>query len=231
MLDSNFWKKYFKVYDVLNLLIPYQKLLESVCNELEIKKGDKILEAGCGTGNLALKIKQRGGDVIGLDYCKEALDIYKGKDKNAKVILADLTEKLPFSDNSFDKIACNNVLYAIPGEKQLALLKEFYRILKRGGKLVISNPRKGAQPFKIYQSHIKDSLKVRGLIATFYSIIKMSIPTLKMFRFNRWILKEKKKFFLSSREQQRALKIAGFSVIKTELVYAKQGILTFAIER
>jgi len=56
MLDSKFWKRYFKVYDVLNLLIPYQELLNTICDELDIKPGEKILEAGCGTGNLALKI-------------------------------------------------------------------------------------------------------------------------------------------------------------------------------
>ena len=44
MLDSKFWKRYFKVYDVLNLLIPYQELLETICDELDIKPGEKILE-------------------------------------------------------------------------------------------------------------------------------------------------------------------------------------------
>ena len=44
MLDSKFWKRYFKVYDVLNLLIPYQELLNTICDELDIKPGEKILE-------------------------------------------------------------------------------------------------------------------------------------------------------------------------------------------
>jgi hypothetical protein len=44
MLDARFWKKYFDVYDVLNLLIPYQELLETIFDELEIKPGEKILE-------------------------------------------------------------------------------------------------------------------------------------------------------------------------------------------
>jgi len=44
MLDTNFWHKYFQVYDVLNLAIPYQELLNSICDELDIKKGERILE-------------------------------------------------------------------------------------------------------------------------------------------------------------------------------------------
>ena len=46
MLDSKFWTKYFKVYDVLNLLIPYQELLETICNELDIKKVKSKYEEG-----------------------------------------------------------------------------------------------------------------------------------------------------------------------------------------
>jgi len=41
MLDSKFWRNYFKVYDVLNLLIPYQELLETICEKLDIKLGGR----------------------------------------------------------------------------------------------------------------------------------------------------------------------------------------------
>jgi ubiquinone/menaquinone biosynthesis C-methylase UbiE len=229
MLDSRFWKKYFEVYDVLNLLIPYQELLETICDELDIKPGEKILEAGCGTGNLALKIKERGAEVIGLDNCKEALEIYKKKDPKAKVVLADLREKLPFPDNYFDKIASNNTLYAIPKEKQLDTLKEFYRILKPGGKIVISNPKKSSNPLKIYFKGIKQSLKQRGSIKTFKKMLLIIIPTLKMFYYNRKILKNNKHHFLDFfdyDEQKKLLDQTGFiNISETELVYAQQVFL------
>ena len=48
MLKSNFWKKYFGVYDVLNLLIPYQELLETICKELDIREGEKAFEVNQG---------------------------------------------------------------------------------------------------------------------------------------------------------------------------------------
>jgi hypothetical protein len=37
MLDAKFWEKYFEVYDVLNLVIPYRELLEKIADKLEIK--------------------------------------------------------------------------------------------------------------------------------------------------------------------------------------------------
>ena len=229
MLDSNFWKNYFKVYDVLNLLIPYQELLETICNELNIIPGEKILEAGCGTGNLALKIKEKEANVVGLDNCKEALDIYRQKDPTAELVLASLEEKLPFPDNFFDKITSNNTIYAIPKEKQLLTLKELYRILKPNGEIVISNPKKGWKPGKIYTKGIIENFKQEGILTTLLKIIKLIIPTLKIFYYNYKIKKEVQYYFCDIEEQKLLLENAGFKKIaNTKLLYAKQAILNSA---
>jgi ubiquinone/menaquinone biosynthesis C-methylase UbiE len=229
MLDSRFWKNYFKVYDVLNLLIPYQELLNTICDELDIKTGEKILEAGCGTGNLALKIKERGAEVIGLDNCKEALDIYRKKDPDAKLVLADLREKLPFPDNYFDKIASNNTLYSISKERQLETLKELHRILKSKGKIVVSNMRRGWKPMKIYITAIKKNFKKEGGVITIKKIMKMIIPTIKMFYYNHLILGSGvvgQYHFFDFDEQKNLLKKAGFiNISDTKKVYANEAIL------
>jgi ubiquinone/menaquinone biosynthesis C-methylase UbiE len=235
MLNSKFWKNYFKVYDVLNLLIPYQELLKTICDELDIEKGEKILEAGCGTGNLDLKISEKGGAVIGLDNCKEALEIYQKKDRNAKVVLADLTEKLPFPDNFFDKIACNNTLYTIPKEKQLDVLKEFYRILKPNGKIIIVNPKKGAKILPIYFSHIEKSFKKIGVRETLSNLIKLLSKTIKMIYFNSLIKNETKREiykFLTLIERKDLLQKAGFSKsLEPKFIYANQNILNVGIKQ
>lgn len=229
MLDSNFWKNYFKVYDVLNLLIPYRELLETICDELEIKPGEKILEAGCGTGNLALKIKERGAEVVGLDNCKEALDIYHKKDPKAELVLADLAKKLPFPDSYFNKIASNNTLYAIPKEKQLFTLKELYRILKPRGKIVLTNPIKESKVFKIYITGIKESFKKGGVIFTIKTVFQLIPQTVKMFYFNSKIKSEASEGtynFMKYEEQKNLLKTANFiNILDTKLTYANQAIL------
>lgn len=234
MLNSSFWERYFRVYDVLNLLIPYQELLKTICDELDIKPGEKILEAGCGTGNLAIKIKERGGNVIGLDNCKEALEIYKKKDPNAKTVLADLREKLPFPDNYFDKIACNNTLYILPKEKHLFTLKEFYRILKPGGKIVIVNPKKGGSPLKIYLQGVKKSFKKIGVLKTIKNVLLMFIPTIEILFYNAKIKKESEKksyHFFDLDEQKKYLEKIGFhNFTENKLVYEDQAILTSAIK-
>jgi len=234
MLNSKFWENYFKVYDSLNLLIPYQELLETICEELEIKKGEKILEAGCGTGNLALKIKERGAEVVGLDNCQEALDIYRKKDPTAKLVLADLRERLPFPDNYFDKIASNNTLYIIPKERQLDTLKELYRILKPRGKIVIANPKEDANVLSIYLLGIKQSIKKRGWKKTLKSVIKFLPQTLKMFYYNYLIKKRERSEvynLLTGVKQKELLQKAGFvKISETKFIYANQGILNIGFK-
>jgi len=215
----------------LNLFIPYQELLEAICRELDIKEGEKILEAGCGTGNLALKIKERRADVEGLDNCKAALEIYKKKDHDAELVLADLTKKLPFLNNYFDKIACNNVLYAIPKDKQPSLISEFYRILKPGGKIVISNPKKGWKLYKIYIAGIRENFHREGVVKSILKIFKLLIFAIKILHYNHLIARESEFYFFDIDEQNKLLIKAGFrNATNTELVYGEQSLLNSAVK-
>src|SRR3989344_4264081 len=90
MLDTRFWKKYFEVYDVLNELEPYRNLLGTFLSQLGDVRGKKILDAGAGTGNLAVLLKNNGGEVVGLDYSGEGLRIFKQKLPNSQTIIHDL---------------------------------------------------------------------------------------------------------------------------------------------
>ena len=103
MLSKKFWEKYFKVYDILNLCIPYQEMQKEIINELEIQPDEIVLEAGAGTGNLVLEIKRRGGQVIALDSLRVALEICLKKNRHIKTVHHDLRKKLPFPNDYFDK--------------------------------------------------------------------------------------------------------------------------------
>ncbi|RJR31177.1 methyltransferase domain-containing protein [Candidatus Parcubacteria bacterium] len=196
-VDAEFWRKYTKVYDTLNNVISYQELLADVCNELQIKSGDKILEAGCGTGNLAIKMKGLGAEVIGLDSCKEALDVYKQKDKDAKAVLWDLSKTpLPFPDNYFNKITCVNVLYAIAVEKRESIVKEFYRILKPEGKVVLVNVEKNGSVCKIYFHHLNLLFREKGAINMVANLLKFLPNALRLLYYNLFIVVDRIFFFV-----------------------------------
>ena len=232
MFDTKFWKKYFTTYDVLNLVIPYQELLDELIKNLDVKSDELILDAGSGTGNLTIKLERIEAKVIALDYSKEGLESHKAKDENANTIQHDLSRPLPFTDSYFDKIVSNNTIYTISPEKRPAIFKEFYRVLKPGGKIVIANVHTGFKPFEIYKEGIKKMIHKQGVLYTIFTVLKMIVPTIKIFYFNSKIKKEHKVgdyHFMKENEQQDLLRQAGFkNISENKLVYANQGILNSA---
>ena len=101
---------------------------------LKPKNKDKVLDIGCGTGRVTKLISKKTKKVIGIDFSNEMIQIAKKTLKNAKNIeykKVDISKKLPFKDNSFDKVTAILVLNHIKYNKRL--FKEIYRILKKDG--------------------------------------------------------------------------------------------------
>lgn len=233
-IDHEFWEKYFKVYDVLNIVIPYQELLDTIIEKLDIEKNDLVLDAGCGTGNLAIKMKNCGANVIGIDYCAAALERYKLKNPKAEAIIHDLTMPLPFPDNYFDKIASNNVIYTLKKEMRNAVFGEFYRVLKPNGTIVVANACKGIKPVMIYFDTVKKQKERSGVVTTTTMIFKMLIPTIKMLIYNKQLVNEDDNGsaeFVEEDEQFELLRYSGFrNVGKNMPVYSNQSILNFGFK-
>ncbi len=232
MLDIVFWKKYFSTYDILNKLIPYQNLLNDLIEYLEIRKGDIVLDAGAGTGNLSILLKKIGANVLALDSSKEGLERLKIKDKDNKIVtlVFDLSKKLPFEDNYFDKIVSNNVIYTLNPDKRISVMREFHRVLKQGGKIVISNVIEGWSPLKIYLNHLDVEKKEIGIFRLLWKILALLIPTVRMFYYNSKIKKEEGVVnSIKKNEQMLLLAKVGFvNISPDKLTYADQAILNSA---
>jgi ubiquinone/menaquinone biosynthesis C-methylase UbiE len=93
----------------------------------------KLLDVPAGEGALAVRLKNIGFEVTCADLYTE---IFKLKDTEIK--RGNLDEKLPFDDRSFDYIVCVEGLEHI--ENPANAIREFSRLLKQKGKLVISVP-------------------------------------------------------------------------------------------
>ncbi len=98
----------------------------------------RILDCGCGTGYLSLKIggKRPEATVIGLDPSKEMLSL-ASPSKNVHFKVGNATE-LPFKSGFFEAIVCKEALHHV--DKPQKAVKEFYRTLKPGGLLMLSDP-------------------------------------------------------------------------------------------
>jgi SAM-dependent methyltransferase len=93
-----------------------------------------ILEIGCGTGNVSSYLATRGYEVTGCEFYKYALDVsWPGFNKVRGDALI-----LPFGDNTFDIVGLFDVIEHFDNDR--AVLREAYRVLKKGGFLVVTVP-------------------------------------------------------------------------------------------
>lgn len=115
--------------------------LELQMNLLDIKPGDHLLDVGCGIGIQAKEMAKRvtsTGKVIGTDISTTMIEVAKTKNYNTGLPLEFLNAEAshqPFPDHSFNGIRTERVLLYIPDSPKV--LKEFKRLLKPGGKVVI----------------------------------------------------------------------------------------------
>jgi ubiquinone/menaquinone biosynthesis C-methylase UbiE len=229
-LDHVFWQKYFKVYDVLNIVLPYRELMESLVERLNPVAGENILDAGAGTGNLSIRLLEKKAKITAFDSSQEGLDRILLKSPDIKRVLGDLEDILPFDNESFDKIVSNNAIYLTDKKKRPEIFAEFFRVLKPGGILIVSNIHCEFNPLEIYKEHLKKYKKLYGLKRTIIHLIRFIPPTILMFYYNAKVKKSnhgQEIAFITEGEHETLMKEAGFTEInKTQSVYAKQGYLT-----
>ena len=94
-----------------------------------------VLDIGCGTGAMSQKLEQFG-TVISADFSPLALSYSKRRDLHH--LCASDAMQLPFRDSSFDIIVALDILEHVRDDE--AALREFYRVLKPGGRVVATVP-------------------------------------------------------------------------------------------
>lgn len=107
---------------------------DSFYYSLFFKKGQRILDIGCSTGNF---LAQDPKHIIGLDSDADAVAI--ARKRGLQALQHDITKKLPFKAASLDNIHCKHVLEHL--DNPLPLLCDIFRVLKNNGRLVLVTDR------------------------------------------------------------------------------------------
>ena len=137
---------YAPFYDRLMTLLTLgreRSLREITLDLASVRPGDRVLEAGCGTGTLSLAAKARvgtAGEVCGIDAAEEMIAV--ARRKGARVGLdvdfrVGQFSNLPFPDDRFDVVLCSFMIFHMPESLRLGGIHEVHRVLRPEGRFLI----------------------------------------------------------------------------------------------
>jgi ubiquinone/menaquinone biosynthesis C-methylase UbiE len=129
------WSRFYDFAPVQRLT--YRPEHDAVLRALRRAKHRRVLDVGCGTGQLGVRIRAElgGVTVVGCDFSPGMLRQAAGKRPGLRLVQADAL-RLPFGDASFDALVSTEAFHWFPD--QPAALAEFWRVLAPGGRLLVS---------------------------------------------------------------------------------------------
>jgi len=113
---------------------------ERIVQRIGIGTGEHVLDVACGSGNVAIRAAQAGGDVVGLDLTPELFDAARSLAAEAGVTVDWVegdAEDLPFDDESFDVVLSTFGVMFAPRHEVAA--RELARVLRPGGRIGLCN--------------------------------------------------------------------------------------------
>ncbi len=138
--------------------IPYINLMKLLAGFVDPQPGEQILDAGCGDGRLLHEIAGSDASLFGVDHSLKALRYAAGFTPRAFLSLQNL-QALAFENESFTKATLIETLEHIPPTAVANVLSELRRVLRSGGRLIVTVPtHRLPLPQKHYRHFSPDEL-------------------------------------------------------------------------
>jgi ubiquinone/menaquinone biosynthesis C-methylase UbiE len=136
--------------------------------QVDIKPHDQILDIATGRGAVLFPLLEITGKITGIDISQQMLHETSAELLEKGIDHVDLlhmdAENLDFPDNSFDFVFCGFALFFFPSV--LKALAEFKRVLKQGGRLVVSTWGSDSELDKLINNEINNIAPTMSLAAT-----------------------------------------------------------------
>lgn len=128
------------LYDPLTRLLGVRAMHQRLIDQADLRPGARVLEIGCGTGNLALLAKRQHPDttVRGLDPDPRALARAAGKARRAGLTVEldqGFADQLPYPSASVDRVLSSLMIHHLDAADRLGALQEVARVLTPDGSL------------------------------------------------------------------------------------------------
>lgn len=258
--DQRYWSDYLRGttrnplgFDVLALTDEYEQLMTDQVEQLALQADERVLDAGCGTGNALAAIIRRWGHAApgmqldAIDFVQHALESARRKAAAAATEVGlppvqlrfhscDLrlppdSPVIPFGDSAFDAALVSLVLPYL--SEPVTLLKELHRVLRPGGRLVASTLRPDCDmsgPLKRLKEKIergddqvKEGWRARQLLVAVQDYVNAAAGLVEQEADGRFQFYERESF-------ESLLRSAGFRVETTQATFGDpaQGLVTLA---
>ncbi|QLG38089.1 MULTISPECIES: methyltransferase domain-containing protein [unclassified Paenibacillus] len=121
-----------------NIYNNYDEALEQTASWISPVPGEKGIDIGTGTGNLAGKLLERGAAMTAIDQSREMLRTCRTKYPEMHVKLGNFLA-LPFADHSFDFVVSSFAFHHLSPDQQLLALQEMQRVLTARGRICLTD--------------------------------------------------------------------------------------------
>lgn len=134
-----------KNYQTTGRWIKVSRIHAKMIDKIQLQPGQKILDVGCGPGEVLLRLFARYGSAVeyhGVDPSADMIAIARESARERGVAMdfqEAAGERLPFADGEFDFAVSSLTFHHLPLEEKREALAEIHRVLKPHGKLLISD--------------------------------------------------------------------------------------------